>query len=34
MSLEFCILAIFKNESEILDEWIRHYLRKVAVNFF
>lgn len=34
MSLEFCIVAIFKNESEILDEWITHYLREGCSKFF
>ena len=34
MSQEFCIVAIFKNESEILDEWITHYLREGCSKFF
>ena len=34
MAGEFCILAIFKNESEILDEWITHYIREGCSKFF
>ena len=30
----FCIVAIFKNESEILEEWITHYLREGCSHFF
>ena len=30
----FCIVAIFKNESEILKEWIKHYLNEGCSKFF
>lgn len=30
----FCIVAIFKNESEILHEWIEHYLREGCSRVF
>lgn len=30
----FCIVAIFKNESEIIKEWIEHYLNEGCSKFF
>jgi len=30
----FCVVAIFKNESEILEEWITHYLKEGCSHFF
>lgn len=30
----FCLIAIFKNESEILEEWIQHYLKEGCSHFF
>ena len=30
----FCIVAIFKNEAEILEEWLAHYLREGCARFF
>ena len=30
----FCVVAIFKNESEILNEWITHYLNEGCSYFF
>ena len=30
----FCVVAIFKNESEVLDEWIQHYLHEGCAHFF
>ena len=30
----FCIVAIFKNESEILEEWINHYINEGCLQFF
>lgn len=30
----FCIVATFKNESEILDEWIKHYINEGCSKFF
>ena len=32
--LDFCLVAIFKNESEILREWIEHYIREGCSKFF
>ena len=34
MKTGFCIVAIFKNESEILQEWIEHYLREGCARVF
>ena len=30
----YCIVAIFKNESEILEEWINHYINEGCLQFF
>jgi len=32
--MSFCVVAIFKNESCILTEWINHYLRQGASKLF
>ena len=32
--LMFCILAIFKNEEEILEEWLLHYINEGCYHFF
>lgn len=29
-----CLVAIFKNESEILDEWLHHYINEGVDHFF
>jgi hypothetical protein len=29
-----CVVAIFKNESHIMEEWIRHYLQEGVDHFF
>ena len=29
-----CLVAIFKNESEILEEWIEHYIKEGCKHFF
>lgn len=29
-----CLVAIFKNESEIIDEWINHYINEGVDHFF
>ena len=29
-----CLVAIFKNESEILEEWINHYIKEGCKHFF
>jgi len=34
MTKEFCIVAIFKNESEIFKEWIEHYIKEGCSKFF
>lgn len=34
MDNKFCLIAIFKNESEILKEWIEHYIREGCSKFF
>ena len=34
MSEEFCVVAVFKNESEILKEWIDHYIKEGCSKFF
>jgi hypothetical protein len=31
---KLCLVAVFKNESEILDEWITHYIKEGVDNFF
>jgi hypothetical protein len=30
----FCVAAIFKNEAEILEEWINHYINEGCQHFF
>ena len=30
----FCIVAIFKNESHILEEWIQHYIKEGVQHFY
>jgi len=30
----FCVGAVFRNESHILDEWIRHYLDRGADHIY
>lgn len=30
----YCIVSIFKNESEILEEWINHYINEGCLQFF
>jgi hypothetical protein len=30
----YCIVAIFKNEAEILEEWINHYINEGCQQFF
>jgi hypothetical protein len=34
MSKEFCIVAIFKNEAEIIEEWLKHYINEGCSKFF
>jgi glycosyltransferase involved in cell wall biosynthesis len=34
MSNTLCVVAIFKNESDILKEWIEHYLQQGVDKFF
>ena len=34
MSTTLCLVAIFKNESHILKEWIEHYLNQCVDKFF
>jgi hypothetical protein len=34
MSTTLCLIAIFKNESHILKEWIEHYLKQGVDKFF
>ena len=30
----FCVVGIFKNESEILEEWLKHYINEGCSRFF
>ncbi len=32
--MSLCLVAIFKNESHILDEWIKHYMNQGVDHFF
>jgi len=34
MSMTLCLVAIFKNESHILKEWVEHYLKQGVDTFF
>jgi hypothetical protein len=34
MSMTLCLVAIFKNESHILKEWVDHYLKQGVDTFF
>ena len=34
MTKTLCLVAIFKNESDILEEWIEHYLQQGVDKFF
>jgi hypothetical protein len=31
---DYCIVAIFLNESEIMEEWINHYIKEGCKKFF
>ena len=34
LNIMYCIVAMFKNESEILEEWINHYINEGCLQFF
>jgi hypothetical protein len=31
---EFCVCAVFKNESHILEEWLLHYIYRGIDHFY
>jgi hypothetical protein len=33
-NMSFCVKATFKNESEIMDEWLTHYVNEGCEKFY